>query len=540
MIIGLDFDNTLACYNDIFSSEAKLKGLVGEKWKGSKYDLKQIINCQQGGETVWQKLQGQVYGPSMKYATLFPGVARFLLRCKLEGHKIFIVSHKTKYGHFDKTKTLLRNESLKWMESQGFFKNNIYGINKKNIFFANTQSEKVLKIKSLNLDVFVDDLEEIFLHHDFPEIQQILFSSSSSSQSNAQLFNNWADIEKAAIGEIDKSGIKNLLSSIYGEPIDSVEKLKGRGNSRIYKLSFIEKNSILLKEYPDLLVDSRPRMQTEVSAIKLVEGIGLTPKLLAFNKPHNIAFYEFIEGKSLFTIKDNHINQALNFIENLQEIKGNAAWGEASEACLSATQLMSQIYFRYDRLLKTKNKDLNEFLVNTFKPLLKKVSKYSQTNWPSNNFENELPMRKQIFSPSDFGFHNSILKDNGDIVFLDFEYFGRDDPVKLVADFVWHPGMKLTNSQKTDWVKGAFNIFKNDPELVKRFSSAWPLYGLRWALIVLNEFLEDGWHKRAYANNNLRFLYKKKLASQLFKAKSICEKIQVTNMKSPYINDLEE
>ena len=210
MIIGLDFDNTLACYNDIFSSEAKLKGLVGEKWKGSKYDLKQIINCQQGGETVWQKLQGQVYGPSMKYATLYHGVARFLLRCKLEGHKIFIVSHKTKYGHFDKTKTLLRNESLKWMESQGFFKNNIYGINKKNIFFANTQSEKVLKIKSLNLDVFVDDLEEIFLHHDFPEIQQILFSSSSSSQSNAQLFNNWADIEKAAIGEIDKSGIKNL------------------------------------------------------------------------------------------------------------------------------------------------------------------------------------------------------------------------------------------------------------------------------------------------------------------------------------------
>ena len=35
--------------------------------------------------------------------------------------------------------------------------------------------EKIEKIKSLNLDVFVDDLEEIFLHHDFPKIKKILF-----------------------------------------------------------------------------------------------------------------------------------------------------------------------------------------------------------------------------------------------------------------------------------------------------------------------------------------------------------------------------
>ena len=54
----------------------------------------------------------------------------------------------------------------------------------------------------------------------------------------------------------------------------------------------------------------------------------------------------------------------------------------------------------------------------------------------------------QVLSPSDFGFHNAILKESGDLVFLDFEYFGRDDPVKLMADFIWHPGMKLSNLQK--------------------------------------------------------------------------------------------
>jgi len=537
MLIGLDFDNTLACYNDVFSSEAKIKGLVRKEWVGNKQELKLLLERQEDGQNIWQRLQGQVYGPSMQKATLFPGVARFLLRCKLEGHTIFIISHKTKYGHFDKTKTLLRAAAIKWMDSQGFFKDNLYGIKRKNIFFANTQGEKVLKIKSFNLDFFVDDLEEIFLHYDFPEIKKILFSESSSIYSDIKLFNNWADIERASIGEIENNQMKHLVASIYSESICGVKKLKGRGNSRVYKLSINKKNSILLKDYPDLSVDSRPRMQTEVNAFKLVENLGRTPKVLAFDKPQNIALFEWIEGESLYKIEDHHINQALNFIESLQSLQGKDYYVEASEACLSAKQLMRQISLRFDRLIKTTNKDLKEFLVFTFEPLLKKVWEDSEKNWPSNNLEKELPKLMQVFSPSDFGFHNAILKDNGDLVFMDFEYFGRDDPVKLMADFIWHPGMKLNNLQKIDWVKGTIGIFGDDPGLVKRFKSAWPLYGLRWSLIVLNEFLEDGWHKRTYADDNLRHLYKNKLANQLIKAKDICKQIQVAKMECPYMND---
>ena len=227
MLIGLDFDNTIACYNDVFTSEAKIKGLVNKEWEGSKQDLKLLLDTLEDGKKTWQKMQGQVYGPSMQNATLFPGVARFLLRCKLNGHIVFIVSHKTKYGHYDKTKTLLREASLKWMDSQGFFKEDLFGINRTNIFFANTQSEKVLKIKSLNLDVFIDDLEEVFQHQDFPKIKKIHFNSSSSIQSGVEFYNNWTDIEKASIGEMDNSEIKNLVNTFYDESIHSVERLKG-------------------------------------------------------------------------------------------------------------------------------------------------------------------------------------------------------------------------------------------------------------------------------------------------------------------------
>ena len=108
-----------------------------------------------------------------------------------------------------------------------------------------------------------------------------------------------------------------------------------------------------------------------------------------------------------------------------------------------------------------------------------------------------------------------------------------------MADFIWHPGMKLSHLQKRDWVNGIFGIFDNSG-LAKRFTSAWPLYGLRWSLIVLNEFLEAGWYKRVYANDNLNHLHQHKLENQLNKAKNICKKIQKTNMKCPYIDDLDE
>ena len=53
-----------------------------------------------------------------------------------------------------------------------------------------------------------------------------------------------------------------------------------------------------------------------------------------------------------------------------------------------------------------------------------------------------------------------------------------------------------------------FEIFKEDPELQSRFRASWPLYGLRWILILLNEFCHEGWQKRIhaylYAETNLQ------------------------------------
>ena len=101
---------------------------------------------------------------------------------------------------------------------------------------------------------------------------------------------------------------------------------------------------------------------------------------------------------------------------------------------------------------------------------------------------------------------------------MDLEYFGFDDPVKLITDFIWHPAMSLSASQKKFWVEESMNIFEKTPKIEARFLAAWPVIGLRWSLILLNEFLKEGWEKRVHARPELAELRKEKLEKQLIKA----------------------
>jgi len=85
------------------------------------------------------------------------------------------------------------------------------------------------------------------------------------------------------------------------------------------------------------------------------------------------------------------------------------------------------------------------------------------------------------------------------LVFLDFEYFGWDDPVKLTADTILHPGMALTADQGTALKAGLVDLYDSASDFSARLERHFPLYVLRWCAIMLNEFLPAGWARRQQA-----------------------------------------
>ena len=109
-------------------------------------------------------------------------------------------------------------------------------------------------------------------------------------------------------------------------------------------------------------------------------------------------------------------------------------------------------------------------------------------------------------------------------MFLDFEYFGLDDPVKLLADTLWHPGMTLKTSQKLLLAKKFSVLFSEDVKFLDRLNACWPLYGLRWCLILLNAFR---------LQKNLRNFGL--LEMQCSKSRGIMNSLKQTEMQCPYV-----
>jgi len=179
--IGLDFDNTIAGYDTLFCAVAIELGLVARGFDGTKNDVRAAVRRLDDGELRWQRLQGQVYGARMAGANLLDGVAEFCRACRARGDvELFVISHKTQFGHFDAARIDLREAARSWMRTQGFFEPDGLGFAPEHVYFETTRADKLARIAAVGCTHFVDDLEEVLDDPAFPAgVQRILFTNGA-------------------------------------------------------------------------------------------------------------------------------------------------------------------------------------------------------------------------------------------------------------------------------------------------------------------------------------------------------------------------
>jgi hypothetical protein len=204
MRIGIDFDNTIVTYDDVFRTWARTRGLVEHGFSGNKQAVRDFIRGLPDGELAWQQLQGQVYGQGIRDACMCEGVDGFLRRCRAEAETVFIVSHKTEFGHYDPARVNLRAAALAWMTTRGFFRPDGYGIAPENVFFEGTRAEKLARVAGLACTHFIDDLEEVLSDPQFPPgVTRILYSDQDVVGENSpyRVCSTWRQIEQAVFDE---------------------------------------------------------------------------------------------------------------------------------------------------------------------------------------------------------------------------------------------------------------------------------------------------------------------------------------------------
>lgn len=202
MRIGIDFDNTIAGYDGTFRKAALDMGLIPQTFAGGKHEIRDAIRQLDDGELKWQRLQGQVYGKYMAEADMIEGVDRFLAACRDRSKTVFVVSHKTAFGHHDPERTNLREAARAWMVAHGFFDASGFAIEPANVHFEATRADKIARIADLRCTCFIDDLEEVLLDDSFPKgVRRILLGGAAAgAAAPVERFPSWDSIGEALFG----------------------------------------------------------------------------------------------------------------------------------------------------------------------------------------------------------------------------------------------------------------------------------------------------------------------------------------------------
>jgi hypothetical protein len=515
MPLGIDFDNTIVSYGRIFIEAARARGWVARDFGGSKKQLRDVVRLLEDGEVKWQILQGEVYGRRMGEAQPFPGVIEFIRDARRRGLEMFIVSHKTQYSNYDQSKVDLRIAALAWMEKNGFFDQTGLGFSREQVFFADTRAEKIARISALGCTVFIDDLEEVFADADFPaSVTRVLFTSDGAAVDQAIVVcKTWPDIARYVFeeGKARADALEDAATigrRLAGVPLRSVQLVRaGGGNNRLFRLETADGVVYALKSYPRQASDRRDRLSTEFNALAFLRRHGITqvPSAIARDDASGFALYEWIGGAAV-QASGAAIDAAADFVaamHRLAAVPDASALPLASEACLSARSIVQQVEARAAKLaaVAPAHPDLKIFLDAAFVPLSRRAVGEVRAIYSEGGMDFDKPIAPSLrcLSPSDFGFHNALAQGDGRVVFLDFEYFGWDDPVKLASEFVLHPGMDLTLELKRRFLDLMHGQFQEDATFAARLRALLPLYAVRWTMILLNEFLPERWARRVMA-----------------------------------------
>ncbi len=197
-ILGVDFDNTLVNYDEVFWRSALQMGLIFPQGPRHKESIRDTIRDGSAGEEKWQQLQAHVYGKAMDEAVLIEGVEEFFSFCKETKLDTYIISHKTEFAIGDK-KVNLRTAALAWMKKNKFFDKTGLGVSEDQVYFEPTRERKINRIKILECTHFIDDLPETFLEESFPgNVNKMLYSPQRLSplrDGSVKTFRTWQEIK---------------------------------------------------------------------------------------------------------------------------------------------------------------------------------------------------------------------------------------------------------------------------------------------------------------------------------------------------------
>jgi hypothetical protein len=196
MKIGIDFDNTIVCYDKAIAVLANEMLDLPAKLPRTKLCLRDYLRSV-GREGEWTEFQGTLYGPGMALAEVFDGAIEAMQTLLEQGHELTIVSHRSIRPYAGTPHDL--HASARWWVSQQLQTAGLFtrqSADRDCINFMETRNDKIAKIRQLGCQIFIDDLPEVLEDPGFPEKTfGVLFSPYIARKDTAdyQVVSSWQE-----------------------------------------------------------------------------------------------------------------------------------------------------------------------------------------------------------------------------------------------------------------------------------------------------------------------------------------------------------
>jgi phosphotransferase family enzyme len=285
--------------------------------------------------------------------------------------------------------------------------------------------------------------------------------------------------------------------------------LTGGRNNRVFRVDFKGGAAAVLKSYYYDSRDPRDRLRAEWGFLNYVtaRGVRNVPRPLAIDAATHSALYSFVIGERPKNVDGDLVRQAAEFAVAINRAPNEAdSLDPASEACFSLVSHLETVDRRVARLREL-DPDIphveaaRTFVEDRLKAMWDRVKSGVIQQAAKRDISPTNPVRA-VVSPSDFGFHNSLIDPHGRASFLDFEYAGRDDPAKLICDFFCQPELSAPIRHYAEFTGHLARPLALRDEDLWRAEVLLDAYRVKWVCIMLNEFSPLGARRRAFASSD--------------------------------------
>jgi hypothetical protein len=296
---------------------------------------------------------------------------------------------------------------------------------------------------------------------------------------------------------------QELLGQIGCAEVVSLHPVSGGANNHVVRVDCGEHKFILKSYYHDAN-DSRDRFATELAFTQFAwdQNLRCLPQPLASDKVSRAILFSFADGSPMAPadVDTSSINQAMDFAVALNAHRAEAKHlPTASEYCSSLAEHIQLVDERITRLRQfADNEVARDFVETELTPVWERLRREAVVRAGS-ELGRSLLTEERCLSPCDFGFHNALLDDGGQIMFVDYEYAGWDDPARTVCDFFCQVAVAVPEKHLELVLCRLSEMLPSSLGLRERVAVLMPIYQVKWCCIVLNEFLPRDRARREFA-----------------------------------------